>query len=333
MTTDGAGFYLKYGSVLTTSGRIYYRYYWDIVLSVFVLTLCVVIYLILVNIASRRNLKRNTPSIVWKGYSRCLCYLCLLHITSWILIVALLLKHVRAFWSKWSCKLGNELFVIAFHCSQALIWQIYKSRLAAMSKVLYQHRLVLTATNLLTTVLVLVPFGSLALILLKMKTTWDSGECRLYIAKSYGILSMYINIGICLVFFVLFLQQMCKAYRTIKHSQAERGIQTGNALQSAKHTALRNVAVIILTLFWLVIYDGPCNYGSFGNNDSNAVEQFEIYTGRLLVGLNYLTTNVILYFIFRTWCYFLCYPCYNLDKASIPLKSTMIPRKSTSTLE
>jgi len=333
MTTDGARFYAKYESALTTSGRIYYRYYYHIVLSVFVLTLCVLIYLIFVNIASRRNLKRNISSIVWKGYSRCLCYLCLLHITSWILIVTLLLKHLRAFWSKWSCQLGNELFVIATHCSQALIWQIYKSRLAAMSNAMCQHRLVLTATKLLTTVLVLFPFGSLALILSNLKTTWNGDECMLYITKSYGRLSMHINIGICLVFSILFIQQMWKAYRTIKFSQADRGIQTGNALQSAKHTALRNVAVIFLTLLWLVIYEGPCNYDNYGKNDSEEVEQFEVYTGRLLQGLNYLTANIILYFIFRTWCYFLCYPCYSLDRATKPLKSTMVSHKSTSAFE
>jgi len=331
-TSNGAEYYEKYEIAFSTAGTIYYSYYYEIVLSVLVLTLCVLVYLIFVNIASRRILKRNTSNIVWKGYSRCLCYLCLLHVTSWILIGALLLKHVNAFWSSWSCKLANRVLVIATHFSEALIWQIYKSRHGAMSSVLRQHSLVVTATQFLTTVLVLFPLGTLALTLSKLKTKWDSHECMLYIPVWCGRAKMYINIGICLVFSALFIAQMWKAFRTIKYFDADRRLlTTENSLRSTRNTALRNVAVTSLTLFWLVIYYGPLNYG-YPTHESKA-EQYSLYTCRLVLGLTHLTTNMILYFVFRTWRFFLCYPFCNLDSSSIFLKLGTISPKSTTTFE
>jgi len=333
MTSEGTEFYGKYDTGFTTAGTIYYSYYYEIVLSVLVLTLCVLIYLVFVNIASRRILKRKTLEIVYKGYRHCLCYLCLLHITSWILIGALLLKHVNAFWSRYSCELANRVLVTATHFNEALIWQIYKSRHGAMSSVLRQHPHVITASQILTTLLVLIPLGTLALTQSKMKTQWDSYECMLYIPVWCGRVKIYINIGICLVFSTLFIAQIWKAFRRKKYYDANRRLlRTESSLQSARNTALRNVAVTFLTLFWLIIYYGPLNNGGYSAEVTKA-QQYALYTCRLVVGLTHLTTNIILYFVFRTWRFFVCYPCCNLDRASILLKFGTISPKSTITFE
>jgi len=121
-----------------------------------------------------------------------------------------------------------------------------------------------------------------------------------------------------LIFFVLFLikvaqashlvsmfrSDICKLAKASKMSDFERTSKCVH--QRARQTTVRNVLVVFFSLFWLVLYDVPLN--RYQPPDSVGFDAF-LYGSRLVIILDVLTTNIVLYFVFRNWSLFLCYPC------------------------
>jgi len=125
-------------------------------------------------------------------------------------------------------------------------------------------------------------------------------------------------LGTTLIFFILFLIQVLQTCHMVRNfradtrnlsqeSEVSNYLRTSLSFQkSVSQAARRNVGVVFCSLVWLVLYDVPLN------RDVSLITSSVItyiYQCRLVIVLDQLTTNIVLYFLFRNWYFFLCHPC------------------------
>merc|ERR1719419_816175 len=94
---------------------------------------------------------------------------------------------------------------------------------------------------------------------------------------------------------------------------------TASIQNIGRNATIRNVIVTFCALFWLVIYDGPLNHHEPATSEAYVSY---IYSARLVLVLDVLTNNLVLYFVFRRWSFFLCYPCRKDMFLSVPGESS-----------
>jgi len=291
------------------------------VITIVVLTLCVLLYLLIINITSRRAAQDAVTSLVFITLGPCLWYLRLLHVTSWITVFALLLKHTKVLSSSFSCTVVNNVILASWILSRFFIGLIWESRHRAMTDVLHlkkstARRMILLSAKLL----VLAPLALLPLAIYYSTSMWDEGDklCLSVTDQTVTTAELWTILGVSLIFFVLFLikvaqashlvsmfrSDICKLAKASKMSDFERTSKCVH--QRARQTTVRNVLVVFFSLFWLVWYDAPLN--RYQPSDSVGFDAF-LYGSRLVIILDVLTTNIVLYFVFRNWSLFLCYPC------------------------
>jgi len=157
-----------------------------------------------------------------------------------------------------------------------------------------------------TKLLVLAPLVILGFALKNLKTDWNgvSEDCIAYTPVNFGHIELYTILSVSWAFFVLFLLQAWQAFNLDSFWSETTSCDRGN--QVARRATLRNVFVTVAAIFWLVIYEWPLNV-----NESPGSEGFTayVYSSRLVIALDELTNNIVLYFVFRNWSFFLCYPC------------------------
>jgi len=291
------------------------------VITVAGVTLWVLLYLLTVNIISRRAARNAVTSLVFVTLGPCLWYLRLLHVTSWISVFALLLKHTRVLSSFSSCNAMNNIIIASLILTRFFIGLIWESRHRAMTDVLNLRKSVASRIILISAkLLVLAPLVILPLAMYYSTTLpeGDKGMCLSYTEQNVTTAELWTILGVSLIFFVLFLIKVGQASHMVslfrsdicKHAKASQMSDfesTSKCVhQRARQTTVRNVLVIFFSLFWLVLYDVPLNI--YKSPDSDGFDVF-LYGSRLTIILDVLTTNIALYFVFRNWSLFLCYPC------------------------
>jgi len=280
--------------------------YYYIVCAVIVLTLSILFYLLCINIVSRRSLKSCLIPFAYAPIGKCLWCLLLLHVTSFTTIASLLWKHIGASSNRQSCDAVNVVTVVSFMFSRFFIGMVWESQHRAMTEVLNKVSAVGRWILAFTKLLVLAPLVILGLVLKNLKTEWngDNQDCIAQTPINIGHIELYTILSVSWAFFVLFLLQVWQAFHM--NSFWSETTTTDRESQVARRATLRNVFVTVAALFWLVIYEWPLNV-----SESPGSEGFTsyVYAARLVIALDELTNNIVLYFVFRNWSFFLCYPC------------------------
>jgi len=300
-----------------------------IVTSAIILTLCTFLYLLVVNIISRRAVRTTVTSRVFLALGPCLSYLCLLHVTSWITLFGILLKQTKLLYTSYSCEVVNKIIIVSWILCRFFIGLIWESRHRAMTDVLdlensYAGKIIL----LFAKVLVLAPLVLLPLAICSSTSHWEEDDkiCVTITQSTVTSIELYTILGVSLIFFVLFLikvwqashmvsifrSDVCQLYKGSQVSDFEKASKCVH--QRARRTTVRNVLVIFLSLFWLVFYDAPLN-----RSEEPGTTGFSIFINgsRLVAILDLLTTNIVLYLVFRNWSLFLCYPCRSSRSAPL----------------
>lgn len=300
---------------------IYDEFLFKSVISVYTLTLIVLVWLFCINIASRLSLKSKEQTIVGESTKQCLCYMRFMHITSLLIIVSSLAKHLKALPNHISCQVVNQVMVICRVLYQVSVLLIWQSRHKIMSTVmLHRHWAVASGMKLFAKLLVLTPLTTLPL-LLKADTSryWSDNSCILWIPNNLICTEMYLTLAVCLSFFILFVAQVRKGYQAnigeLKVSFASAlsdSKQVSRMKQRARTAGLRNVLVTLSFLVWIIIWYSLLNRETFTPNNSKAEQQ--LYFLRLVIGCEQLTNNVIQYFVFRDWSAFLFHPCHRSNQ-------------------
>jgi heme/copper-type cytochrome/quinol oxidase subunit 2 len=175
-------------------------------------------------------------------------------------------------------------------------------------------------TRVLGQWLVLLPIAILPFATAQLETKWDSSndECIEHTPVWFGRIEMYLILVVCATFFVLFIGQMWQAHRNtldeLKDSFDPGMFDASYIKKIATSASLRNVIVVFFALVWMIVYYGPLNHDQ--SMDSKAFE-FELYRDRIVLGFDQLTNNIVLYFVFRDWSFFLCYPFHKPDRKTI----------------
>jgi len=306
--------------------------FWYIVSTCLVVTLCILFYLVFINIVSRRTLKSSVMSFVYKRIGPCLLYLCLLHVTSWITIVTLLLSHLGALYTRQWCEAADGVIVVGLLLCRLLMGLVWESQHRAMSAVLKRNSVVGRCILVLTMVLVVAPLIIIPVAVYSMKTEWngDGVNCIGRMPVNVGRIELVTILSVSLTFFLLFVLQMWQAYHMkddiVNTFNGSLVTTSSNVRRLGRNATLRNVFVTLCALVWLVVYDGPLNHHEGSTSDAYLSN---VYTSRLVVALDVLTNNIVLYFVFRRWSFFLCYPCRkNIFISRHGESSTDLPRIS-----
>lgn len=278
-------------------------------------TICILTYLFFVNIVARMDLKNCAPSLIWNNTKACLCYLRIFHINSVLIIITLLLKHLHVLSSYRSCQIVNQVYMVGNRLGWVLIWLVWQSRHEAMSVVLSKEKSKSAlGAWLVTRFLVISAFITLPFDMSQFKTQYseDDRECIQWTPVWYDHIHMYISVSVCLIFSILFVAQLYLAFRRIRDELTHdllslETITDASSItpQKAKSVAIRNVMVIFFTMLWMFLFYGTFNY----KEPTGGSLEYYIYSTRLVLVLGLLTNNVALYFVFREWYFFLCYPC------------------------
>lgn len=308
---------------------IYYENFYNIVIAVFALTLAVIAYLLYINIATRSSLKSNAPAVVWRGTKQCLLYLRMLHVNSWLMIACLLVKHLDILPNRISCEIVNQIWEISTHLYRVSIWLVWQTRHRTMSLALLRENSIMAPWMwFFTKLLVFLPLTTLPFVLVRGETQWNQSEdynCIAHTPVYLGRVEMYISLAVCVTFFSLFVAQIWQAYRTINEDlkvsfatempDPEETLK--NIQQFAKSATFRNCLVTFFAFFWMIVYYCPLNHDEPA---SSTALQHDVYSERLVLGLDQLTNNVVLYFVFRDWRFFLLYPCQEKSRKSVALE-------------
>lgn len=188
---------------------------------------------------------------------------------------------------------------------------------------------------MLTKILVLAPVILLPIAICYTETEWQE-ESHLCIQNTFetaSYIELWTILGVSLIFFCLFLIQVYQAWHTASifrsdvcelstRSEASLNYQmvSYSIHHLAKQATLRNVFVMFCSLFWLVIYDWPLNKDE--PLDAEGIVAF-IYQSRLVVALDNLTTNIVLYLVFRNWSSILLYPFRSNRSVHLDSKSSL----------
>jgi len=280
-----------------------------------ILALWILGYLVGVNIISRRAAHKHLTTI-----GPCLHYLLLLHVSSFITMVALLLKHTEVLTSYCACHYVNTTIFITMMSSRFFIGLVWESRHRALTDTLCRKNSVFGRASLaLTKLLVLGPLVLLAFTG-SSRTLWERSTniCIRDTAKMVSYVEVFTILGTTLIFFFLFLAHVWKTCRLVTLFRADtrelsqdsvsQYLRTSVSVQERlAHAAWRNVIVVFSCLFWLIVYDFPLNKDIPEITSSTMTY---IYWSRAIIVLDQLTTNSILYFLFRNWSFFVFNPCW-----------------------
>jgi len=186
---------------------IYNEYLYNVIIADYVLTLFALFYLFFINIASRRTLNTNAPRVIWTDTKQCLDYLCLLHMTSWLMISCLLVQHVDILPNYSSCKKINWVYEFCRHIYNALMLLFWQSRNKTMSlAILQQHAILSSGIRLILKLLVLIPLVTLPFVYYQ-KTNWnanDGNSCSASDPDTIGLIERVLNSTVCFIFVSLF---------------------------------------------------------------------------------------------------------------------------------
>jgi hypothetical protein len=150
---------------------------------------------------------------------------------------------------------------------------------------------------------VLAPLIILGFALKNLQTELDGdNDCIATLGVNMGHIEWYTFLAVRLAFCALFLLQVWQAFNM---NSWWSDSNSSNDHRVAKGATIRNVFVTFAALFWLVIYDWPLKPES---PDSRGFTSY-VYSYRMVIALDELTNNIVLYFVFRNWYYFLFYPC------------------------
>jgi hypothetical protein len=291
--------------------------YYAVTISI-ILTLCVLLYLLAINIASGRAAKSGLLfSNNFKTIRSCLWYLFLLHVTSAVTVVSVLLKNEKIL-SIESCDVVNNVMVVGWVLRRFFIGLLWESRHRAINAVLEIRNWL--AIKVLTKLLVIAPLVLLPLTTKTSKTYLSEDTDWVCVAdetKKYSYIELITILGTCLAFFVLFLIQILYAYNILRIFKADVSQLTSkpdlhmyktsiSVNRRAWWTTLRNLFVTVCCLFWLILYEMP-----FNRNESPSTPHHLHFTyeSDLILVLDVLTTDIVLYFVFRNCSFFLCFPC------------------------
>jgi len=289
--------------------------FYYVVSSGLILALWILGYLVGVNVISRRAAHKHLRTI-----GPCLHYLLLLHVSSFITIVTLLLKHTEVLTSYNACHYVNTIIFISMMSSRFFIGLVWESRHRAVTDTLCRKNSVFGRASLaLTKLLVLAPLALLAFTS-SSRTLWERSTniCIRDTAKTVSYIEAVIILGTTLMFFFLFLAHVWKTCRLVTIFRADtrdlsqdsdtQYVRTSISVQERlAHAAFRNVIVVFSCLFWLIVYDFPLNK-DIAEITSTTITY--IYWSRTIIVLDQLSTNSFLYFLFRNWSFFIFNPCW-----------------------
>jgi len=291
------------------------NYFYYVVTSAIIFALWILVYLVGSNIVSRRAAHRHLRTI-----GPCLYYLLLLHLTSFITLFAILLKHTKMLTSYYICDWVNTVVFISMALRRFFIALVWESRHRAVTEALCRKKSVFGRASLvLTKLLVLAPLVLLAFTGTST-TMWERHVdiCITDTAIMVSYIELFTILGTTLMFFVLFLAQIwetCRMVitfradtRNLSQDSGSQYLRTSYSVQDrVTHAAWRNVIVIFFCMFWLVVYDVPLNQ-DISEITSSSITY--IYWSRIVIVLDELTADIVLYFLFRNWSFFLFNPCW-----------------------
>jgi len=313
MQNDAANLFLfEKEKWLTAESRIYHDQLYYVIIALFSISWCILLYLLYINIASQLVMKNYQLSMMWVCMRSLLRYLGLLHLICFFSIPVLLMKHINIFPSRYMCECANRFELVSKQIIITLVSLVYKGRYEIMNCFLDQHSWMAKGTQVLTKMIVFVPLAMLPIDIYGQTIHWNKTYddiCWTSIPVSWGFLTMTLTLAVSLIFTCLFMVQMWLVHRAWKRYECSRirVLSRSRELESAWIAALRNVALTFLTSVWLVLYYGPLNK-SLPEKDNKTFAS-NIYWERITLCLFWLTSNLVLYFVFRQWSFFLCYPC------------------------
>jgi len=305
--------------------------FYNVVTSAIIFGLGILLYLVGINIGSRKAAHTEEMSQIFRTVGPCLQYLLLLHVTSWITLFGILLEHNKILTSFYQCDVVSKVIFTSMVLRRFFIGLVWESRHHAVTDALSRKKSLFRRASLVfTKLLVLGPLVVLAFID-RLTTKWKEypNICIGDIAKTVSYIELCTILGTTSIFFLLFLAQvgqtchMVRIFRADTRSlspiaEGSKYLRTSLSVKErVSIAAWRNVIVIFCSMFWLVVYDVPLN------KDISRITQsviIYIYWSRLVVVLDVLTTDIVLYFLFRNWYFFLCNPFWGNMSASLVLE-------------
>jgi len=303
--------------------------FYNVVTSAIIFALCILLYLIGINTVSRRAANNEEMSQILRTIGPTINYLLLLHVTSWITLFGILLKHTEMLTSYYTCDVVNRVVFISMTLRRFFIGLVWESRHRAVMDALSRKRSLFGRGSVIfTKVLVLAPLVVLVFTCrLTTKTEEYTNICIGDIPKMVSYIELFTILGTTLTFFILFLEQVWETCHMVSVFRADTR-NLSQDLESSKYlrtslsvkervsmAAWRNVIVIFCSMVWLVVYDVPLNKDIKSQINTSIVTY--IYRSRLVIVLDELTTDIVLYFLFRNWSFFLCNPCWGDISASL----------------
>jgi len=277
-----------------------------------IFAMCVLFYLLYINLSARKALKKWTPEVALGSTNLCLWCLCILHVISFFNITAILLKNLDDGIGPDLCAVVNNCLETGTTLSQVFIWLVLECRQRIMRTALESHSVWARGGSILTRIMVAAPLFLLPFALNDLQNDFDNNEgptCCLSISTNkIDMIKMWGGVIINLTFCGIFLCQVCKAFRKMGDRMMLSELPPELVYQKVKSATLRNLIVTCCTFMW------PMGFYLFLQSlDTSETQSRQIFYNRLVKVLNMLTNNIALYFVFRNWLFFLWIPCRTRD--------------------
>jgi len=275
----------------------YYISLWSAALAIALLCLTVIFFLLLANLARSIHIEREKVSF---------CWLRLIHLTSAVEVILIIVKHVGIIYNLHLCRTLGYIFFVVNAINRFWICLLWESHYRMVCIAMQKRRTNTSCSGaiFLGQVLVLIPFLNIPINLwrsnAKLIPMWNGKyDCIAYEHDQIDWLTIALEFSANIAFLALFLLHLFKvqgAKRELEKAvgeswkNSEFGKRTIAVCDALKRFAIRRVAVTSTDALWFIIT--ICLLNSF---PSGRDRNYNVYTLRMVLSGHIVSNNIVLY--------------------------------------